>query len=338
MSEDLPVDPLPLPEPKFSVVMPLYNKAAYVETAIRSVLGQTCAELELIVVDDGSTDDGPARVRAIADPRLRLVSQRNAGVSVARNRGIESARGEWVTLLDADDAYHPQFLQWVLFARQQHPSVDVIGSQYIRVPNLPDAWPPVWSRSDAAPPLELITDLPARWMQGSALNASSVAVRTARLQSMQPCFPPGESFGEDLDLWFRLGECSDVLLIRRALAAYRSEVAESLSAQATGFHFPPFIQRLEQRVRAGQTTPARRDSSLRMIGQFKVTGAREALAFGRRTQAARFLAGAGRAIPTLRWCATLLMLLFVPAALARRWQAWRMHRHAPRLDTTQTGG
>ncbi len=330
------MDPLQNPNVKFSVVMPLYNKAPYVENAVRSVLAQTCPDLELIVVDDGSTDEGAAQVQAIGDPRVRLVSQRNAGVSVARNRGIELARGEWVTLLDADDHYHPRFLEWVQFARQQHPAVDVIGSTYVNVPNLPEAWPPVLGEEDTEPPLELISDLPARWMRGSALNASSVAIRTSRLRTMQPCFPPGESFGEDLDLWFRLAEQSDVVLIQRPLAAYRCEVAGSLSAKAPVFRFPPFVQRLEARVRSGKTTAAKRDSSLRMIGQFRVTGAREALALGERAQAAKMLAGAGTAIPTLRWCATLLMLLFVPASLARRWQEWRVRRTSHQMDTAGT--
>jgi hypothetical protein len=74
---------------------------------------------------------------------------------------------------------------------------------------------------------------------------------------------------------------------------------------------------------------------LRMIGQFRITGARNALALGYRLQAARLLAKAGPAMPTARWLATLLMVLFVPGSLAQRWQAWRVRRQSPQLEAGQ---
>lgn len=96
--------------PKISVVIPLYNKEKYIRRAVDSVLGQTCQGFELIVVNDGSTDRGPAIVREYNDPRICLIDQENRGVSAARNRGIGEARGEFVTFLDADDEWLPGFL------------------------------------------------------------------------------------------------------------------------------------------------------------------------------------------------------------------------------------
>ena len=95
---------------RVSVVVPLYNKQASIRASVDSVLGQTFADLELIVVDDGSTDRGPALVSALEDPRLRSLSQANAGPGPARNRGLAEARGEYVAFLDADDEWDPDVL------------------------------------------------------------------------------------------------------------------------------------------------------------------------------------------------------------------------------------
>jgi glycosyltransferase involved in cell wall biosynthesis len=97
--------------PRFSVVIPTYNRAHLLPRAIRSVLGQTLAEFELIVVDDGSTDDTRRLVEATEDRRIRYVFQPNAGVSSARNHGVRLARGEFVTFLDSDDEAMPHWLE-----------------------------------------------------------------------------------------------------------------------------------------------------------------------------------------------------------------------------------
>ena len=97
-------------EPTISVVIPLYNKQLEIGAAVRSALAQTRPPQEIIVVDDGSTDGGAEIVRAIGSPLVRLVRQSNAGVCAARNRGIAESTGEYIALLDADDAWEPGFL------------------------------------------------------------------------------------------------------------------------------------------------------------------------------------------------------------------------------------
>lgn len=95
---------------RFTVVMPLYNKAPYVRKAVESVVGQTCRDWELIVVDDGSTDGGGEVVAAIADPRIRLVRQANAGVGAARNRGVALAGASLAPAPQAPDPTAPTAL------------------------------------------------------------------------------------------------------------------------------------------------------------------------------------------------------------------------------------
>lgn len=100
--------------PRFSVVMPVYNVEQYVEEAIRSVLAQTVADWELIVIDDRSTDGSYNKVLAIAQEDSRVIvcqNEKNSGVAKTRNRGIEMSRGEYIAFLDSDDAWYPEKLQ-----------------------------------------------------------------------------------------------------------------------------------------------------------------------------------------------------------------------------------
>ena len=102
----------------FSVIIPLYNKALYVEKAVRSVWSQTYRDFELIIVDDGSTDGSLSVVESLCSElsqtdlkaKFNIVSQKNSGVSTARNNGVKSARYPYICFLDADDWWEPTFL------------------------------------------------------------------------------------------------------------------------------------------------------------------------------------------------------------------------------------
>lgn len=97
--------------PLFSVVIPVYNRAELLRSALQSVRAQSCRDFEVIVVDDGSADDPAQTVAAFADPRIRCVRQENSGASAARNRGIDLARGRYVAFLDSDDGFLPHHLE-----------------------------------------------------------------------------------------------------------------------------------------------------------------------------------------------------------------------------------
>ncbi len=111
-----------------SVVIPTYNRAHLVVDAVASVLAQSHADLELIVVDDGSTDDTAARIAAISDRRLRYVRGRHGGVSAARNLGVLRAAGDLVAFLDSDDLWQRDKLACEVAVLARHPEVDVVFS------------------------------------------------------------------------------------------------------------------------------------------------------------------------------------------------------------------
>jgi GT2 family glycosyltransferase len=115
-------------EPSVAVVVPAYNRAATIRPAIESVLRQSWRDLELIVVDDGSTDGTPEAARAIPDPRLRLIeTPRNMGASAARNLGIAATRATWVAFQDSDDEWLPLKLEKQM-ARLLAPGADHVAS------------------------------------------------------------------------------------------------------------------------------------------------------------------------------------------------------------------
>lgn len=136
----------------FSVVIPLYNKGIYVSRAIQSVLIQTEAVWELIVVDDGSTDEGPSVVQGFSDARIRLIRQTNGGASSARNRGVQEARYAYVAFLDADDWWHPGYLEKQAEMIRRFPGAGiyatahqkVYGDEKVRLPSYTGFPPSPW--------------------------------------------------------------------------------------------------------------------------------------------------------------------------------------------------
>ena len=322
---------------KFSILIALYNKAPYIVNTIESVLAQTYTDFEIIVADDGSTDEGAALVRALPDPRVRLVQQPNAGVSAARNLGISVAKGEWTAFLDADDWQHPLYLETLLKAQDTFPLADAVATEYIKVAHAEGPWPPRWPTVSDNPEVELITDLPARWMSGQSFFTSSIAVRTKRLKAMQPCFAVGEWYGEDLDMWFRLAEKTPVALAKSPLAAYRSEVHGSLTARQAELHMSPYLYRMQKRALSGGMPPAQARSALWLVAQLEVSVARQALVQGSRLECLRWLAKGRRAAVGKRWWMTAAMALLFPGKLAKTWQLWRVNRTVHPLDTPDAG-
>jgi hypothetical protein len=120
--------------PTVSVVIPLYNKEAYIARALSSVLSQEYVPNEIIIVDDGSTDNSCDMVRSFNDPRIVLVHQENRGPGGARNRGLAQARGQYISFLDADDEWHPSFLKQSVSYLAAHPSCSLVATEYMQSP------------------------------------------------------------------------------------------------------------------------------------------------------------------------------------------------------------
>ena len=113
--------------PRFSIIIPTYNRAGSILQTLDSCFAQTCTDFEIIVVDDGSSDTTLAVLEAVQDERLRVVSQDNAGPAAARNHGMRLANGGYIAFLDSDDSWYPEFLEAVNKVLDDQPDVLVYG-------------------------------------------------------------------------------------------------------------------------------------------------------------------------------------------------------------------
>ena len=307
-----------------SVIIPMYNKALFVETAINSVLRQSHTDFEIIVIDDGSHDHGANLVKGFTDERIQLVQQPNGGVSRARNRGIALAKGELICFLDADDWYEANYLETIVSLATTHPEIGLFASSFRRVP-LKSGFPIPSQALDSSRTIEVIDDLYDRWRrQGAFFCTDSVAVRRPLLHSLQPGFPAGESLGEDQDVWFRLSEKSSMAYCNAQLVGYRIDVEGSLCATNEVLFLLPVYERLEQRALSCQLPERLRRSALRLVTEMRITLARTYLMRSRRFEAGTQLHRAWRGIVSRRWWVSLAMCFLANPKIIRYWEESRV--------------
>lgn len=229
------------PKPDFSVVIPLYNKRSFVRRAVESVLAQRFAEFELIVVDDGSTDGGAELLGDVADARMRIVRQVNAGVAAARNRGIAESRSDWIALLDADDWWRPDHLVELAAAVSRFPDAGIVAArvQQVRAGKLidrdRDRDEPRRIRSidyfaEAARNI-LIVHTSAVALRGEAVRAIS------GFRDLRP--------GQDIDCWSRMALIAPVAVSNRQTAYYARDTGGVMATWAR-FRNRENIVRLDQ--------------------------------------------------------------------------------------------
>lgn len=203
---------------RFSVIVPLYNKAPYVEKALRSVLDQTFTDYELIVVNDGSKDDSLAVAKRVLDGSgAIIIDQENAGVSTARNNGVVASHGDYICFLDADDWWEPRFLERMSWFVDEYSEARLFATNYHYVKNgqsvvklnIPTGYfnyckvyseflcQPVWT--------------------GAACMPRSILDEFGG-------FRPHLKLGEDFDLWIKIALKYRVAFLNEPLANYNQDV------------------------------------------------------------------------------------------------------------------
>lgn len=211
-----------MPDPTVDVVIPLHNKAPYVEDAIRSVQAQTYPATAIWVADDASTDEGPQIVARLAeaDPRIHLLpSPHDAprGASNARNRGIAAGNAELVAFLDADDYWDPGKLE-AQIALLRDPAIGTVhcGARLVDAEGKLNYVTP----APVPPPAHRLFDEIRLGRYSVTGSASGVVTRRALLDAAGP-FPEGVAFGEDWDMWSRLAALSGFVAVPELLTNIR---------------------------------------------------------------------------------------------------------------------
>jgi glycosyltransferase involved in cell wall biosynthesis len=221
-----------------SVIIPVYNSESYVAETVRSVTEQTESNIEIIVVDDGSTDTTPAILRSLAaeDARVRVITRSNSGrPSVARNTGLQQATGRFVCFLDGDDLYRPRKIARSLEVFALYPEIDILfhDVSYLTSQGREMEETFLGAAGFQAKASDCLEDVGERVYLSrpnfynfmsttiTGIHTSSVMIRRERLNCEKVWFPEELVIGEDIDLWFRLVKGSRVAYIDEVLSGYR---------------------------------------------------------------------------------------------------------------------
>lgn len=210
-----------------SVVLPLYNKAHTIARAINSVLAQQQEAIDIVVVDDGSTDSSASIVEAEFGDRVRLIRQRNQGPGVARNVGARAARGDVLAFLDADDEWLPGFLATGLKALQAHPEAVAYACSYdtgAYAKYVPDKVSLITDRAVVlpSPPWDTTPNMLRNYLNG--LHSSSSLVRRGAFDAAGGYFDRERClWGEDSYLWGQILFSGPVFWDPSVLARYHIE-------------------------------------------------------------------------------------------------------------------
>lgn len=221
----------------YDVVIPLFNKAATIERCLQSVAEQTLPVNRVIVVNDGSTDNSVSVIKKFlvnAGIDLLLIEQENQGVSAARNRGIKASTGELVCLLDADDAWHPRYVETMHALVSDYPGASLYCLGHLLFEDGETVKPKHGCSEGFRGYIENFFVASAR---GSVANSSKVALRRATLEKVGG-FPEGIHVGEDLFTWIRLASAGRVACDSTPMVTVYREHDEKRLTRQDGVPYP----------------------------------------------------------------------------------------------------
>lgn len=241
---------------KFSIVIPLYNKQDSIHRAIHSVLDQVVdkvVQYEVIIVDDGSSDNSLSIVNRIqreySDREITVYSQANAGVSSARNKGIELASANFIAFLDADDTYQPDFLSEIHALITKHPSAAMFATAYRFIDTCTGAKREARfaGLSEGVEHQELADFFYSSAHGDLPITSSSTCISKTALKEIGG-FPHAENMGEDQSVWSQIALKYPIAISQKVCANYFEDISGSLMQTVVPSDEMPFSKRLQKKL------------------------------------------------------------------------------------------
>lgn len=214
-----------MPQPLISVIIPSYNCARYIAAALHSALDQDYPHKEILVVDDGSTDNSLDILRSFGK-RIRVITQANAGAAAARNTGLQAAQGEYIAFLDADDLWLPGKLTAQANYLAAHPETGLVYSAWQEWHARADGEfdPPAPVPEAANPSVEIVPE-ESGWMYNRLLLDCAIHTTTAMIRSKIArevgMFDVNLRRGQDYDYWLRVSRITPIHKLKAVLSLYR---------------------------------------------------------------------------------------------------------------------
>lgn len=237
--------------PKVSVIIPVRNGRDYLQEALDSVLQQSFSDLELLLINDGSTDDDYNRY-ALLDSRIRVIHLTGTGVSRARNTGMAQALGDLIAFLDADDIWFPGKLQAQVRYFDEHPEVGVVFGRFIRWPAQPGGgFAAANSLMDDASQISSADPERSGWLYTRLLDGLLVGMNTAMVRrSVYEAiggFNESMRQGEDYDFWLRASRVAEMHSLNGTVALYRIHGASAMHRLSAQNHLANLLKAASMR-------------------------------------------------------------------------------------------
>ena len=206
-----------------SVVIPLYNKEKQIKRTLQSVLTQTFQDFEIVIVNDGSIDNSIIEVEKVKDSRIRLIHQKNTGVSAARNKGIEEAKYELIAFLDADDEWKSKYLEVQYDLYKKYPKCDIFACNYEFVNEKHDISPTIIKKLSFKENDGILNNyFEVACVSHPPLCSSAIVIKKKAIQAIGG-FPLGIKSGEDLLTWAKLATFYQIAYNKLAYAQFNIE-------------------------------------------------------------------------------------------------------------------
>lgn len=274
---------------KFSVIIPVYNKADTLMQSVESVLRQFYDDFEIVIVDDGSTDGFCAIAEQLsANPKVRIIRQENAGVSVARNTGIKQAKGTFICFLDADDLYEANHLQELNRLIEKYPEQSYFATSHIT--SYPDGrcsgsskWLTGFLEDFVCENLFLLLN---KYADG-IIHTNSMCIKKSVMLENNLFFEPGEKIGEDTDMWFRTALLQPIILSKKETTVYRREFSTATAATTNSMAWI-FPRRMETIQKMDIPAPIKTECE-KLVDRYKMTCSRDCLCRSDKKTAYRIL-------------------------------------------------